>query len=119
MPLNEMAPNVLRRQIGKHPTRVFTFRGEPIVQVNTKAWTSALERAGIEDFRWHDLRHTFATWHRHAGTPTHELQKLGGWKTGAMVERYVHVAPEALEGAANRLDAFGGYAVARPDRPTA
>jgi len=57
--------------------------------------------------RWHDLRHTFATWHRQAGTPTHELQKLGGWKTGSMVERYAHVAPEALQGAAARLDALG------------
>ena len=66
--------------------------------------------AGIDDFRWHDLRHTFATWHRQAGTPTHELQRLGSWKTGAMVERYAHVAPEALQGAALRLDAFFGYA---------
>ena len=89
------------------------------MQVSTKAWSAALERAGIEDFRWHDLRHTFATWHRQAGTPTHELQRLGGWKTGAMVERYPHVAPEALRGAANRLDAIGGYAVATPERPTA
>lgn len=96
VPLNEMALSALRKQIGKHGTRVFTFRGEPIVQVNTKAWTSALKRAGIENFKWHDLRHTFATWHRQAGTPTHELQRLGGWKTGAMVERYAHVAPEAL-----------------------
>ena len=112
VPLNEMALSVLRKQIGKHGTRVFTFRGEPIVQVNTKAWTSALKRAGIENFKWHDLRHTFATWHRQAGTPTHELQRLGGWKTGAMVERYAHVAPEALQGAASRLDAFGGYATA-------
>ena len=71
--------------------------------------TCALDRAGIEDFKWHDLRHTFATWHRQAGSPTHELQRLGGWKTGAMVERYAHVAPEALQGAANRLDAFGLY----------
>lgn len=119
VPLNEMALSVLRKQIGKHSTRVFTFRGEPILQVNTKAWTAALGRAGIEDFRWHDLRHTFATWHRQAGTPTHELQRLGGWKTGAMVERYAHVAPEALQGAANRLDAIGGYAVATSDGPTA
>jgi integrase len=116
VPLNEMALSVLRRQIGKHPTRVFTFRGEPIGQVNTKAWTAGLQRAGIEDFRWHDLRHTFATWHRQAGTPTHELQRLGGWKTGAMVERYAHIAPEALQGAANRLDAISGYAAATPER---
>jgi integrase len=105
----ETALAVLRRQIGKHPTRVFTFRGEPIEQVNTKAWTGALKRAGIADFRWHDLRHTFATWHRQAGTPTHELQRLGSWKTGAMVERYAHVAPEALQSAAARLDAITGY----------
>ena len=110
VPLNETALAVLRRQIGKHPSRVFTFRGEPIQQVNTKAWTFALARAGIEDFKWHDLRHTIATWHRQVGTPTHELQRLGGWKTEAMVARYAHVAPEALQGAATRLDTFGGYA---------
>jgi integrase len=119
VPLNEMALSVLRKQIGKHPTRVFTFKGAAICQVNTKAWTAALKRAGIEDFKWHDLRHTFATWHRQAGTPTHELQRLGGWKTGAMVERYAHVAPEALQGAASRLDGVAGYAVATPDGPTA
>jgi integrase len=112
VPLNEMALSVLRRQIGKHPVRVFTFKGEPVANVYTKAFKAALERAGIEDFKWHDLRHTFATWHRQAGTPTHELQRLGGWKTGAMVERYAHLAPEALQGAASRLDTFSGYAAA-------
>jgi integrase len=65
--------------------------------IGTKAWTTALKRAGIDDFRWHDLRHTFATWHRQAGTPIYELQRLGGWKTSSMVERYAHVAPEALQ----------------------
>lgn len=109
VPLNEMALAVLRKQIGQHPTRVFTYQGKAIEQVATRAWRTALERAGIQNFRWHDLRHTFATWHRQAGTPTHELQKLSGWKTGAMVERYAHVAPEALQGAANRLDAFSSY----------
>ena len=66
-----------------------------------------------------NLRHTFATWHREAGTPTRELQRLGGWKTGAMVERYTHAASEALQGAANRLDAFSSNVVATPDGPTA
>lgn len=102
--LNSHAMDVLLRRKGDHPTHVFTYEGQPIVQVNTKAWRNALVRAGIEDFRWHDLRHTFATWHREAGTPTHELQRLGGWKSQSMVERYAHVAPEGLAVAALRLD---------------
>ncbi|MDE2417890.1 MAG: site-specific integrase [Burkholderiales bacterium] len=104
VPLNEAALQVLEKRKGDHATHVFTYEGNPIVQVNTKAWRNALARAGIEDFRWHDLRHTFATWHREAGTPTHELQRLGGWKTLEMVERYAHVAPEGLQIAASRLD---------------
>lgn len=115
VPLNEMALAALRRQIGKHPTAVFTYLGEPVANCYTKAFKAALARAGIEDFKWHDLRHTFATWHRQAGTPTHELQRLGGWKTGAMVERYAHIAPEQLQGAAARLDALTGYAGATPN----
>jgi len=119
VPLNEMALSVLRKQLGKHPTHVFTYRGSPVSNVNTKAWNAALQRSGIDNFKWHDLRHTFATWHRQAGTPTHELQRHGGWKTGAMVERYAHVAPEGLQDAAARLDVFSGYAAATPDERTA
>jgi len=104
VPLNEMALAVLKRQEGKHSTRVFTFRGRPLNSANTKAWQAARRRAGIQDFRWHDLRHTWATWQRQAGTPTHELQRLGGWRTGAMVERYAHLAPDHLAIAASRLD---------------
>lgn len=104
LPLNEVALDVLQRRQADHSTHVFTYEGSPIVQVNTKAWRNALVRAESHDFRWHDLRHTFATWHREAGTPTHELQRLGGWKTQSMVERYAHVAPEGLQVAAARLD---------------
>ncbi|MBP6504423.1 MAG: tyrosine-type recombinase/integrase, partial [Rhodoferax sp.] len=103
---HQAAIDVLEKRKGDHPTHVFTYEGNPIVQVSTKAWRNALQRAGIHDFRWHDLRHTFATWHREAGTPTHELQRLGGWKTQSMVERYAHVAPEGLQFAASRLDSF-------------
>ena len=113
VPLNEIAMGVLKRQQGKHPSRVFTYKGKPIAWANTKKWRETLARLGIEDFRWHDLRHTWATWQRQAGTPTHELQRLGGWRTGAMVERYAHLAPDHLAQAASRLDGvLGGYDVA-------
>ncbi len=113
IPLNEAAYAVLLRQKGKHLERVFTYQGRPLNSANTKAWKHALLRAGIDNFRWHDLRHTWATWQRQAGTPTHELQRLGGWKTGAMVERYAHLAPDHLAVAASRLNPLlGGYDLA-------
>ena len=74
VPLNEVAMEVLERQKGNHLCRVFTHEGEPIEQVNTKAWRKALKRAGIENFRWHDLRHTWASWLVQDGTPLNVLQ---------------------------------------------
>lgn len=113
VPLNPDAIGVLLRQKDKHPQRVFTFKGKPIANANTRSWREALVRAGIEDFRWHDLRHTWATWHRRAGTPTHELQRLGGWRTASMVERYAHLAPDHLAGSAARLGGVvAGYDLA-------
>jgi integrase len=113
VPLNDTAMQVLQRQLGQHETHVFTYLGKPLKAANTRAWGLALKRAGITDFRWHDLRHTWATWQRQAGTPTHELQRLGGWRTGAMVERYAHLAPDHLAEAAKRLDRmFDGYTLA-------
>ncbi len=106
VPLNATALEVLNRLQGQHPTHVFTYQGHPVKNVATKAWRKALKRSGIEDFRWHDLRHTFATWHRFSGTPTWELQRLGGWKTASMVDRYAHLSPDSLLPAAARLDAM-------------
>lgn len=77
IPLNSTALAILRRQIGKHPERVFTYAGKPLGWANTKAWRDALKRAGIENFRWHDLRHTWSTWHRQSGTPT---QAAATWR---------------------------------------
>lgn len=111
VPLNDVAMGVLQRQEGKHPERVFTYKGKPVAWANTKKWRDTLKHLGIEDFRWHDLRHTWATWQRQAGTPTHELQRLGGWRTGAMVERYAHLAPDHLAYAASRLNSVLGPVV--------
>jgi integrase len=52
-----------------------------------------VRRAGIANFRWHDLRHTWASWLVQHGTPLYDLQEMGGWKTAAMVRRYAHLAP--------------------------
>jgi integrase len=101
VPLNADALAVIREQIGKHDTRVFTYKGNVVNDANTKAWRFALERAGIKDFRWHDLRHTWASWHLQNGTPLHILKELGGWSDLKMVARYAHLSSE-------HLDAYAG-----------
>jgi integrase len=103
VPLNRPALEIVHRRQGMHPTHVFSFRGGPITQVSTKAWYGALKRAGIEDFRWHDLRHTWASWHVQSGTPLFALQELGGWESTEMVRRYAHLAADHLAPYAERL----------------
>ena len=58
VPLNARAIAVLRNQFGLHQQWVFPRKGKPVYQCNNNSWRSALKRAGIENFRWHDLRHT-------------------------------------------------------------
>jgi len=107
VPLNEDAVEVLREQIGKSLTHCFTFRGEPWKwQVTNSAWHTALVAAGIQDFRFHDLRHTWASWHRQAGTSCDELKDLGGWKSREMVDRYAKYGTEHLAVAATRIERF-------------
>jgi integrase len=102
--LNETALAVLRRQLGVHPVRVFTYKGEPYDRAYTKAWQKALKRAGIENFRWHDLRHTWASWLAQKGVPLSDIQEMGGWETPAMVQRYAHLSPAHLAHRAQLLD---------------
>ena len=98
--------SIIQKQTGKHPQRVFTYHGSPILQVSTKAWYSALERAGIENFRWHDLRHTWASWHVQNGTPLFALQEMGGWESSEMVRRYAHLTAGHLAPYADRLESL-------------
>jgi integrase len=102
--LNATAIAVLTKQIGKHATWVFTYKGKPVTEVNTKAWHKALNRAGIENFRWHDLRHTWASWLAQQGVPLNVLQEMGAWETPEMVQRYAHLAPEQFAQHARVVD---------------
>ncbi len=80
VPLDADALEVIIEARGKQDRFIFTYLGKPVKDANTMAFKKALERAGINDFRWHDLRHTWASWHAHSGTPLYVLKELGGWK---------------------------------------
>ena len=112
VPLADDAIEILREQIGQHQTHVFTHDGHPVTKASTLSWKDALVRADIDvferedgrkssTFRWHDLRHTWASWHIMNGTPIEVLQKLGGWKTLQMVLRYAHLGDGHLTSYAN------------------
>lgn len=105
VPLNRDAVAVLESVRENHRRYCFTYRGKPIGwEVTNSAWKTALKAAEIEDFRFHDLRHTWASWHRQAGTSCDELKDLGGWKSRVMVDRYAKYATEHLTAAAARIE---------------
>jgi len=68
-----------------------------------KALPAAVRAAGIEDFRLHDLRHTFASRLVMAGVDLMTVMQLGGWKSLAMVQRYGHLSPSHRREAIERL----------------
>jgi integrase len=103
VPLNDEAVNVLLEQKGKHEQWVFPYNGKPVYQVSTKAWYKSLKETGLEGFRFHDLRHTWASWHVQAGTPLNALQELGGWSSAEMVRRYAHLGANHLASYANNI----------------
>lgn len=75
---------------------VFTFRGKRVKGTfNTRAFRAARERAGLS-CRWHDLRHTFASWLAVSGASDRVLQQMGGWASSRMPARYSHLRSEEL-----------------------
>ena len=68
------------------------------------AWEAALDAAGIESFRFHDLRHTFASWLVQRGRTLKEVQEALGHQTISMTMRYSHLAPDHLRAAVAVLD---------------
>lgn len=108
IPLTQRARRVLARREGIHARYLFTYRGELILEPGGARWREGLRQAGIKNFRWHDLRHTWASWHVQSGTPLVVLKDLGGWETLEMVLVYAHLAQEQLSAAQARMDAWSG-----------
>lgn len=79
-----------------HDDRVFppTERAKKAKLLDLRTpWETVLKAAGVSDFRWHDLRHTAASYLAMQGVSPLEISKILGHRTMAMVSRYSHLAP--------------------------
>lgn len=76
---------------GRGPVFTRERRGRRVpIKTWRTAWAGALRRAGIEDFRWHDLRHTAATWMIRSGVPLDVVQQILGHQSIQTTMRYAH-----------------------------
>ena len=104
VPLNSRADAVLARR-GKVGTMTGLVFGTRRWDHFRKAFETAVKRAKLVDFHYHDLRHTFASWAVQRGATLQEVKDLLGHSSLAMVMRYAHLSPEHLRTAVARLDA--------------
>ncbi len=105
LPLSPDAVQVLLELRARNPSGpwVFQWNERPIDDCNTRAFKEAVKRAGVGPLRWHDLRHTFASWAVQGGVRLDELMQLGGWSDYRMALRYGHLAPSQVASAAERV----------------
>lgn len=103
-----LSPDAVRtfkalRKLNPHGSHVFQWKGKPIDNCHTEAFRRAVRETGLEPLRWHDLRHTWASWAVQSGVTLPELMQLGGWSSYAMVLRYSHLAQDHLASAAAKV----------------
>jgi integrase len=97
VPLVEHALSVmrrLRRPIDADADLVFGYNRKNKTPNLRTAWNQALRRAEIQDFRFHDLRHTTASYLAMNGASLAEIAEILGHKTLQMVKRYAHVSEQ-------------------------
>jgi integrase len=73
----------------------------------SKSWKAATAKAGLDGFRWHDLRHVHATWLRRSGAPLEVVQRSLGHADLETTTRYAHVDDKELKAALHKLPSFG------------
>ena len=109
-PMTEELIKVLTT-VPRHVSSPYIFHdadGKPYKRI-VKGFTAACKRAGIKDFHFHDLRHTFASHYLMQGGDLKTLQVLMGHKTIAMTAKYAHLAQRHLHQEIKRIDnLFGG-----------
>lgn len=90
--LNEEAIRLLQDRRLINSKYVFvSSNGSMLKDIDRRAFNRAAKECNLEDFHFHDLRHTWASWHVQRGTPLFTLKELGGWETLEMVQKYAHL----------------------------
>lgn len=112
IPLTQLAVDVLKERENEKVRSIkedLVFAYPPGKRVNPytlkSAFEKAMERAHIEDFRWHDLRHTFASRLAQAGIDPYAIQRLMGHKSFSTTQRYAHHHVESLRRGIETLEA--------------
>jgi site-specific recombinase XerD len=95
LPSRLKSPYVFPSRSGKTPLNANNF-------IN-RVWNPLLQEAGIDNFHWHDCRHTFASRLIMAGVDLRTVQELLGHKTITMTLRYAHLSPTHQREAVQRL----------------
>ena len=109
LPLNRIALNILsQRSKLKSIKNDYVFldaNGNKIIAIFLrKAFNRVTEKAGINNFRWHDLRHTFATKLAQRGVDLYKISKLLGHTDIKMTQRYSHHCPDSLRDSVEILE---------------
>jgi integrase len=122
LPLNETVMGVLgERQRQRLSQCDYVFPSNVQTRMNNRnlirAFEIATERAGVLKFRFHDLRHTFATRLVQAGVGIYDVQRLGRWKSASMVMRYAHHNSESLRPSIEVMDGFNRGVVTNLSQP--
>lgn len=120
IPLIPDLQEILDEVKGDHPDLVFVTSAKKVrihpSNFGRDHWRPALRAAQIEDFRWHDLRHTFCSWVVQGGGTLESLQELAGHASYATTKRYAHLAPEHLTSTMNILQGRWRHPEATPIR---
>jgi len=104
VPIDDYAAAVLRKW-KSDSEYLFCKDGKPLRDIK-KSYKSALQKASIKDFTFHDLRHTFASHAVMNGMDLYTLQKILGHSSIEMTERYSHLSKSHLKKSAQQGSIF-------------
>jgi integrase len=112
LPINQTVLDLLKNKAKVRPLKTnLVFCSQALTPREgshlRRAFRAALRVAAVANFRFHDLRHTFATRLVQAGIDLYKVQRLLGHKSGLMTQRYAHHWPESLRDGVEILDRGG------------